>query len=233
MIHWALWFSIYMLQHDFLSFLFDLSQQKITSLSPKHFSITPFIFPIHPLVWSLHFYSGMIFFLSFYHTFHALWPNFWVFFFFFFWKFLGFFKIDEVFLKFLGWFLFKWSTMFMHCITFAFLTMFMNFRCVFTLLQWCVLVGLDWAKPMMFLSLHVTCSCIFHAYVPSFIFILILICVGTILHVCSSLPFFRLVALWHLKENPLHPKTLFVLGHLPLHFLTPLLLTYDSVMISS
>ena len=31
-----------------------------------------------------------------------------------------------------------------------------------------------------------------------------------------SLSFFRLVALWHLNENPLHPKTLFVLGHLPL-----------------
>ena len=35
------------------------------------------------------------------------------------------------------------------------------------MLKACVLVGLDWAKPMMFLLLHVTCSCIFHAYVPS------------------------------------------------------------------
>ena len=33
----------------------------------------------------------------------------------------------------------------------------------------CVLLGLDWAKPMMFLMLHVTCSCISHAYVPSII----------------------------------------------------------------
>ena len=33
-------------------------------------------------------------------------------------------------------------------------------RCVFTLLQTCVLVGLDWAEPMMFLLLHITCSCI-------------------------------------------------------------------------
>ena len=31
-----------------------------------------------------------------------------------------------------------------------------------------------------------------------------------------SLTFFRLVALWHLNENPLRPKTLFILGHLPL-----------------
>ena len=49
----------------------------------------------------------------------------------------------------------------------------MHFRCVFTLLQWCVLVGLIWAKPMVFLSLHVTCSCIFHTYV----FVLMLFCV--------------------------------------------------------
>ena len=32
----------------------------------------------------------------------------------------------------------------------------------------CVLVGLDWAKPMMKFLLHVTCSCISHAYVLHF-----------------------------------------------------------------
>ena len=82
---------------------------------------------------------------------------------------------------------------------------------------------------MMFLSLHVICSCIFHAYVPSFIFTLILICVGAFLGVSFSLSFFRLVALWPLNENPLHPITLFVIGHLLL--LTPPLLTYSFVMI--
>ena len=107
----------------------------------------------------------------------------------------------------------------------------MHFKCVFTLLQWCVLVGLDWTKPMMFLSLHVTCSCIFHAYVPSFIFILILICVGAFLRVSFSLSFFWLVTLWHLNENPLRPRILFILGYLLLHFLNPLLLTYSSVKI--
>ena len=50
-----------------------------------------------------------------------------------------------------------------------------------------MLVGLDWVEPMMFLSLHITCSCIFHAYVPSFIFILILICVGAFLRLSLSL----------------------------------------------
>ena len=99
----------------------------------------------------------------------------------------------------------------------------MHFRCVFTLLQWCVLVGLDWAEPMMFLTLHVTCLCIFHAYVPSFIFILILTCVGAFLCLSFSLSFLQLVALWHLNENPLRPRTLFVLGHLPLILPPPML----------
>ena len=39
-------------------------------------------------------------------------------------------------------------------------TMFHAFRCVVYKLKPCVLVGLNWAKPMMFLLLHVTCSCI-------------------------------------------------------------------------
>ena len=55
----------------------------------------------------------------------------------------------------------------------------MHYRCVFIMLKACVLVGLDWAEPMMFLLLHVTCSYIFHAYVPSILSILLLICVGT------------------------------------------------------
>lgn len=93
-----------------------------------------------------------------------------------------------------------------------------------------VLVGLDWVEPILFLSLIlITCSSIFHAYVPSFIFILILICVVAFLYVSFFLSFNRLVALWHLNENPFRPKTLFVLGHLLL--LTQLLLTYGSMMI--
>ena len=55
-----------------------------------------------------------------------------------------------------------------------------------------------------------------------------------VLSACLSLPlsFSWLIALWHLNENPFHPKTLFILGHL---FLLPLLilihLTSGSVMI--
>ena len=92
----------------------------------------------------------------------------------------------------------------MHCITFAFLTMFMHFRCVITMLNCCVLVGLDWAEPRMFLSLHVTCSCIFHAYVPSFIFILILIYVGAFLRVSFSLSLSLPKRKSTLSHNPLH-----------------------------
>jgi len=39
------------------------------------------------------------------------------------------------------------------------------------LLLCCMLVGLDWAEPMMHLYFHVTCSCIFmHTYLQFFIF---------------------------------------------------------------
>ena len=66
----------------------------------------------------------------------------------------------------------------------------------------------------MFLFLHVTYSCIFHAYAPLFIFILILICVGAFLRVSFSLSFFWLVALWHLNISLLHLGTPFISGHL-------------------
>ena len=139
----------------FLSFLTDLSRYFLTS----HLSQTLHTQPIHipHLIFSpnhaFFIYNDLISLL--YHAFHWFWPKFWVF-----KKFLGFFKIDEVFAKFLGWVLFKWSCMLIHCITFAFSQCFMHFRCVFYMLKWCVLVGLDWAEPMMFLLLHVTCSCI-------------------------------------------------------------------------
>ena len=43
----------------------------------------------------------------------------------------------------------------------------------------CVLVGLDWAEPMIQFLLHVTCSCISHAYVLYFsIYLLYLNCFG-------------------------------------------------------
>ena len=106
----------------------------------------------------------------------------------------------------------------------------MHFNCVIIMLNCCVMLGLDWAKPMMLLMLHITCSCIFHAYVPLFLYFLILICL-VIFCMFLSLSL-SLVTLWHLNKNPLRPKTFFILGHLLL--LPPLillLLMFDSVMI--
>ena len=40
------------------------------------------------------------------------------------------------------------------------------------MLSVCVLIGLNWAEPMMQFPLHATCSCISHAYVLSFFNIL-------------------------------------------------------------
>ena len=81
----------------------------------------------------------------------------------------------------------------MHCITCAVLKMFMHFRRVITMLKCCVLVGFDWTEPMILLMLHVTCSCILHAYVLIFVSI---IWYKTIwfFSVCVSLSFFRSVA---------------------------------------
>ena len=79
----------------------------------------------------------------------------------------------------------------------------------------CVLVGLDWAEPMMQFLLHVTCSCISHAYVLYFsICLLYLNCFGAFLIVSFSLPplfiLFTLVVFIAPKckstpaQNPLH-----------------------------
>ena len=86
------------------------------------------------------------------------------------------------------------------------------------------MVGLDWAEPMMLLLLHFTCLCIFHAYVPSFLYILILNCLVLFCLSLSFSLFLSLVALWHLNENPLRLGTLFVPRHLLL--LPPLILLH-------
>ena len=92
--------------------------------------------------------------------------------------------------------------------------------------------GLGWAHDTFFVAYHMLMH--FHAYVSSYIFIFILIllvlfCVFLSLPLsfvsCSMVPKRKSTP----SQNPLHPKTLFDLGHLLL--LTPLLLTYGSVMI--
>ena len=52
------------------------------------------------------------------------------------------------------------------------------------MLKSCVLVGLDWAEPIMYLLLHVTCSCIFLTCVPFLSFLLLLTMFGNFLFFC-------------------------------------------------
>ena len=138
-------------------------------------------------------------------------------------KILGIFKIKEVFAKFWdGFCIFDLKT---SCI--ASHVHYNTASCILDLclLCWkdCVLVGLDWAEPMMFLLLHITCSFIFMRTYFKFSVFLYIDCIGTFLIISLFLPlsFFRLVASWHLNENLFHPGTLFVPGHPPLLILLP------------
>ena len=85
---------------------------------------------------------------------------------------------------------------------------------------------------MRYLSLHVTCSCIFHEYVPLILNILIyLMLFGAFLHLSLSLSLLlALVCSMAPKRKSTLPRTLFVLGH-PLLLLTLLFLTYGFMMI--
>ena len=84
---------------------------------------------------------------------------------------------------------------------------FMHYRCVLYMLNCCVLLGLDWAKPMMFLMLHVTCSCIFmHMYLHFLIFlywsVLVLFCFSFYALTCSMAPKHKST----LSQNLLHSR---------------------------
>ena len=146
-----------------------------------------------------------------------------------FWKFLGFFKIDKALWNFLDGLCengFKSSCIALH----------LHYDNVSYILNvclpcWndCMLVGLDWATPMMYFLLHITCSCIFmHMYLTFSIFIYIdcdwcfLVCLSLSLSFslllsisCSMAP----------KQNLLHLGTLFVLGH-PFLILPPLIFNF-------
>ena len=66
---------------------------------------------------------------------------------------------------------------------------------------------------MISLLLHITCLCIFHAYIPSFLYILILIYVGAFLRVS----FFLSLSLSFVSCS-MAPKWKFALSQNPLHF---------------
>ena len=77
----------------------------------------------------------------------------------------------------------------------------------------CVLVGLDWVEPMMQFLLHVTCSCISHAYALYFsIYFLYLNCFRAFLIVS----FFPLSILFMLVVL-MAPNRKFILAWNPLH----------------
>ena len=80
-----------------------------------------------------------------------------------------------------------------------------------------MLVGLDWAKPMMLFILHVTCLCIpMHTFFLFNISWYIWIVFRTFLIVSLSLPLSSIcvsLCLWHPNASLLRPRTLFVMGH--------------------
>ena len=66
----------------------------------------------------------------------------------------------------------------------------------------CVLIGLDWVEPIMQFLLHVTCSCISHAYVLYFsIYLLYLNYVEAFLIVSFSLPLFLFMLVVSMAPN--------------------------------
>ena len=95
----------------------------------------------------------------------------------------------------------------------------------------CVLVGLDWVEPMMQFTLHVTCSCISHAYVLHFYILAIFELFWSFsdcLFFSPSLSVYVSSVYGTKTLSLLCLGTLFVLGHLPLLIL--ILSLFGSVM---
>ena len=65
----------------------------------------------------------------------------------------------------------------------------MHFRCVLYMLSRCVLLGLDWAEPMMYFCFACHMFMHFHVYVPSFLYIFIYRCCWYLFD-CLSLSLF-------------------------------------------
>ena len=110
--------------------------------------------------------------------------------------------------------------MLMHCISFAFLTMFHAFKCVFYMLEPYVLVGLDWADPMMIFLFFIH-SHLFFPY-SSTLCLMVLLCFS--LSLSLSL---LVVCAWHPSAKLLCPRTHFIPRH---HLLIPLLSMSGSMM---
>ena len=182
--------------------------RKLSFSLPKHF-----LFSLNlKLTWisalSDLFFIGMISFSLFLHAFHTFRPRFLVF-----GIFLGFLKIDEYFVNF--WVGFCLNDVICSYVAFH-LHLCQVLQMCISMLEPCVLVGLDQAEPMMKFLLHVTCSCTIHAYVPFHLFLILPVdwCFSVSLSLSLSLSLSRIVCAWPLSAKLLHLKTLFVLGHL-------------------
>ena len=110
-------------------------------------------------------------------------------------------------------------------------TMFRAFRCVFYMFEPCMLVGLDWAEPIMFF-----CYCTSHAralFMHTYFFFFFIfqnyLLIGAFMFLSLSLSLSLSLgwsAQWHPSANLFRPKTLFVPGH---HLLILLLFTSGSM----
>ena len=94
--------------------------------------------------------------------------------------------------------------------------------CVYFVTMMCAgRFGLGWTHDVFKFAYHMFMhfSCI-RTFIYLYFDIDLCWCFSVCLFLSLSLSFFQLVALGHLNENPLRPKTFFVLGHLP-HILSP------------
>ena len=113
----------------------------------------------------------------------------------------------------------------MHCITFAFSQCFMHFRCVFYMLKSYVLIGLDWAEPMMlFCCMSHGHAFFMHTYLSflSFLLFVNLFCVSLSLSLSLSLFLSDSLRMTPKRKttpsrNPLHSEASSSFDSTPLH----------------
>ena len=129
---------------------------------------------------------------------------------------------------------FEYSILKTSCIAFHvhYNCIFMHLVVCYTCWTVCVLVGLDWAEPMMLFTLHVICSCIFmHMYLTFSIFLYIwtIWSFSDYLFLPHLSLLFTLVCQWHQNISLLRPRILCVLRP-PLHLRILPLLLFSSMM---
>ena len=94
----------------------------------------------------------------------------------------------------------------------------------------CVMLGLDWAEPMMYL----VCMSHVHAFscihIINSLYLSILCCWYFSECLSPSLSFLCQSAIWHPNANPFCPRTLFISENQVLLPRTPLYLTFSFVM---